>query len=47
MGNYFEMESASQEPVGPSVCVQGITDHQNVRGVHVELYGSPVTLFML
>ncbi len=32
---------------GSGVCVQGITDHQNVRGAHVELYGSPVPLLML
>ncbi len=32
---------------GSGVCVQGITDQQNVRGAHMELYGSPGTLLML
>ncbi len=32
---------------GSGVCVQGIIDHKNVRGAHVELYGSPATLLML
>ena len=32
---------------GPRVSVQGITDHYNVRGGKLELYGSPVTLLML
>ncbi len=31
---------------GSRLCVQGITDHQNMRGAHVELYGSPITLIM-
>ena len=31
----------------PGVCVQGITDHQNMRDNKLELYGSPVTLLML
>ncbi len=31
---------------GSRVCVQGITDHHNVKGgkLKLELYGSPVTL---
>ena len=28
------------------VCVQGITDHQNVRGAKLELHGLPVTLLI-
>ena len=32
---------------GSGLCVQGITDHKNVRGARVEHFGSPVTFLML
>ncbi len=41
--SYFELGART----GPGVCVQGITEHQNVRGGKLELYGSPATLLML
>ena len=44
---WINMQCWEYTTTGSRVCVQGITDHQNVRGVHVELYGSPVTLVML
>ena len=44
---YWAQKTDAVTRTSSRLCVQAITDHQNVRGDHVELYGSPVTLLML